>query len=130
MATQVHGETTLLTDEIRSFLGATPARYAAIATVNRDGNPHQNVIWYLLRSDERGDYFVLNSRRGRLWPTNLERTRRASLAIDDRAHADIDEMAVRYDPPERANARMERFRDEERVSFILRPTRVHTHGDP
>ena len=39
-------------------------------------------------------------------------------------------MALRYDPPERANPRLDRFRTEDRLSFVLRPTRVRTHGDP
>ncbi|HWH24491.1 MAG TPA: pyridoxamine 5'-phosphate oxidase family protein, partial [Candidatus Limnocylindria bacterium] len=35
---------------VRSFL-VTPVRYATIATVNRDGSPHQTVIWFVLRGD-------------------------------------------------------------------------------
>jgi hypothetical protein len=137
-----------LSDAVRSFITATPPRYASIATTNADGTPHQNVIWYLARRDASGDSLVLNSRRGRRWPTNLDRTRRASLAIHagevavtlrcgvvdiydgERAQLDIEEMARRYDPPERGDPRMERFRTEDRISFVLRPLRVHTHGDP
>lgn len=148
MATEANVESSILTQELRSFLTATPARYAVIAVANADGSPHQNVVWYLLRHDERGDDFILNSRRGRRWPTNLERARVASLAIHEgeeaatlfcdlveiydgeRAHADAEEMALRYDPPSRANPRIERFRTEDRVSYVLRPARVRTHGDP
>ena len=148
MATEIRDKAVVLTDELRSFLGATPPRYAVIAVANENGNPHQNVIWYLLRHDERGDVLILNSRRGRHWPTNLERERSASLAVHDgeaavtlrcdvvdiydgeRAQADIREMALLYDPPDRATQRLDRFRTEDRVSFVLRPTRVRTHGDP
>ncbi len=141
-------EPSFLTKQLRSFLGAKPPRYAVIAVANPDGSPHQNVVWYLLREGERGDVVILNSRGGRRWPTNLERMGVASLAIHDgedavtlrcevvdsyggeRAHADAEEMALRYDPPDRANPRISRFRAEDRVTFVLRPTRVRTHGDP
>ena len=148
MATEVNVLPSVLTDEIRSFLTASPPRYAVIAVANPDGSPHQNVVWYLFRRDERGDVFILNSRRGRQWPNNLERAGIAGIAVHDgeeavtlrcdvtdmyggeRAYADAEEMALRYDPPDRANARLDRFRTEDRVSFVLRPTRVRTHGDP
>ena len=134
----------LLSDAARSFLTATPPRYATLATINRDGSPHQIVIWFLLH----GDVLVVNSRRGRRWPSNLERDGRANLAVyeaedavtinctlerlyeGDQAQADIAEMAVRFDTPEMAQREIARFRTEERVSFILRPTKVSVHGDP
>jgi hypothetical protein len=147
MAGSIANDPSPLTDPIRSFLTSTP-RYAVIATTNVDGTPLQRVIWYLVRRDQDGDVVTVNSRRGRRWPTNLERTGAASLTVhegedavalncevvgmydDERAHDDIDEMARRYDPPERGNPRMSRFRQEQRVSFVLRPRRVHVHGDP
>ena len=46
-------------------------------TINADGSPHQIVIWYTLRGDE----IVVNSRRGRRWPSNLLRDDRANLAV-------------------------------------------------
>ena len=133
---------------VRSFL-TRPVRYATIATINADGSPHQIVIWYLARSGaERGDHLVVNSRRGRRWPTNLERDGRANLAVfeaedavtiechveetyqGERAQADIAEMARRYDSPEMAQREIERFRTEDRITFILRPDRVIVHGSP
>ncbi len=129
---------------MRSFLAAHPPRFATLATINRDGSPHQIVIWFLVR----GDLLVVNSRRGRRWPSNLERDGRANLAVyeaedavtincalervydGDTAQADIAEMARRYDAPEVAEREIERFRTEERVTFILRPTKVSIHGDP
>jgi Pyridoxamine 5'-phosphate oxidase len=137
-----------LATNVSSFL-TEPIRYATIATINPDGGPHQIVIWYLLRRDaQHGDYLVVNSRRGRRWPGNLMRDPRANLAVynaDDavtiaclveetyegeRAQADIAEMAHRYDSPEDAALGIARFRTEERISFVLRPTRVIVHGSP
>jgi hypothetical protein len=133
---------------VRSFL-TRPARYATIATINPDGSPHQIVIWFLLRSDEPlGEHLVVNSRRGRRWPSNLEHDGRANLTVfeaedavtvechveqtydDERAQADIAEMARRYDADEMAEREIARFRTEPRVTFILRPDRVLVHGSP
>ena len=133
-----------LAANVRSFLTADPPRYATLATINRDGSPHQIVIWFLVR----GDAIVVNSRRGRRWPTNLERDGRANLAVyegedavtincmvehlydGDAAQADIAEMARRYDTPEDAEREIRRFQTEDRVTFILRPIKVSLHGDP
>jgi hypothetical protein len=133
----------MLTPEVRRFLSSTP-RYATIATINADGSPHQIVVWFLLRGDE----FIVNSRRGRRWPSNLGRDRRANLCIyeaedavtmamtleriydGESAQADIAEMAERYDTPEMAQREIARFQTEPRVSFVLRPTNVFVHGLP
>ena len=133
-----------LAPNVRSFLTAHPPRYATLATINRDGSPHQIVIWFLVRGDE----IVVNSRRGRRWPSNLERDGRANLAVyeaedavtincalervydGDAAQADIAEMARRYDTPEIAEREIRRFQTEDRVTFILRPTKVGIHGEP
>jgi PPOX class probable F420-dependent enzyme len=130
-------------DHARTFVTRRP-RYATLATINSDGSPHQVVTWFLLR----GDYIVVNSRHGRRWPANLRRDPRASLAVyeaedavtfdcesvevydDARAQADIAEMAFRYDAPDVARREIARFQAERRLSFVLRPTRVHIHGDP
>ena len=123
--------------------GTTP-RYATLATINPDGSPHQIVIWFLLR----GDLLVVNSRRGRRWPSNLLRDGRANVAVyeaedavtincalesvfeGDRAQADIAEMAHRFDRPEMAAREIRRFQTEQRVTFVLGPTKVSIHGDP
>ncbi len=138
----------MLEANVRSFL-TSPVRYATIATLNPDGGPHQIVIWYLLRDDpERGEQLVVNSRRGRRWPSNLVRDPRANLAVfeaedavtiecevaeeydGEPAQADIAGMARRYDTPEDAAREIARFRTEDRVTFVLRPTRVIVHGSP
>jgi PPOX class probable F420-dependent enzyme len=133
----------LFTPNARSFVAA-PLRYATIATINPDGSPHQIVIWYTLRGDE----IVVNSRRGRRWPSNLRRDGRANLAIydgedavtiecivdraydGDEAQADIAEAARRFYSPAYADQEIARYRTEQRISFVLRPVRVHVHGDP
>jgi hypothetical protein len=140
----------LLNDGARAFLSAHPARHATIATVNRDGGPHQIVIWYRFEpaAGDRGDRFIVNSRRGRRWPSNVERERRASLAVfqgddavtvqceleqvyeGDAALADIAEMARRYYDPEAAEQDIAVFATQQRVTFVLRPIKAHIHGDP
>ena len=137
------GAPVALSSNIRGFLQAA-GRYATIATLNPDGSPHQAVVWFLLRDD----HIVLNSRAGRRWPNNLLRDPRISLTVeagldavtlggtveheDDPAlaQADIAEMARRYDDPLTAEREISRFRTEQRLRFVLRPTRLHTHGEP
>jgi PPOX class probable F420-dependent enzyme len=122
---------------VRSFLDAL--NWAAIATVNEDGSPHQAMVWYLLQ----GDTVLVNSRRGRRWPTNLERDARVSLAIHDHdrpehwvglrgrgrlvrtgdaALADIESLARRYGDGSA------RFRGQERVTFEIRIERTFEYG--
>ena len=139
----VEAEASVITPDLRLFL-TEQVRHTTIATVNPDGSPHQIVIWFLLRGDE----FVVNSRQGRRWPSNLRREGRASLAVyegDDaltvavevadsydgeQAQADIAQMARRYYLPEAAERNIRRFQTEQRVSFVLRPTRADVHGNP
>jgi hypothetical protein len=127
---------------VRRFL-ETP-RMAVVASLNPDGSPLQAVAWYLVRDDT----MVINSRVGRIWPSNLVRDRRVNIAVHDeyewvglagtvdvvedgdQALADIAEMARRYhaDRPEHAEDLIERtFRPQRRISFILRPTAVYEH---
>jgi PPOX class probable F420-dependent enzyme len=133
----------VLTPQVRAFL-ADAVRYATIATLNPDGSPHSSIVWYLVR----GDQIVVNSRAGRRWPSNLRRDPRISFAVEqgedavtidslademhdpEAAQADIAEMAARYDTPEMARREVARFLTEQRVTFVLRPQRVHVHGDP
>jgi predicted pyridoxine 5'-phosphate oxidase superfamily flavin-nucleotide-binding protein len=137
----------LFSDDVRSFLTPAPPnppRYGTIATVNADGSPHQTLIWY----EVRGDKIVVNSRVGRRWPTNLRRNPRATLRVYDRgdgvmvecqvvatiegaqALADISAMAYRYDDPADVPAQIDEWRRQQRITFVLRPIRVTTAGDP
>jgi PPOX class probable F420-dependent enzyme len=138
--------TTPLPDHVRAFL-AEP-RYASVATVDANGAARQAVVWYLLD----GDTIVINSLEGRLWPTNLRRDQRVSIAItasdreewvgltgtveivDDQAQAqaDIAAMARRYNAHDLAGAEeliRTRFQTQQRVSFRLNRSQIHDHLD-
>ncbi|GAC1668401.1 MAG: hypothetical protein NVS9B8_10730 [Candidatus Limnocylindrales bacterium] len=71
-----------LPDAIHAFLDQP--RVATIATLSEDGRAHQAVVWFGL---DGGD-LLLNSRRGRRWPTNLDRDPRISMAVIDSALRD------------------------------------------
>jgi PPOX class probable F420-dependent enzyme len=123
-------------------------RFVTVATINPDGSPHQAVAWFRYVDAT----IVVNSREGRVWPTNLRRDPRISLTIEDGyrwvsvrgtvaivedpvpAQADIAEMARRYhaDEPERAETMVhERFERQQRVSFRLplATSQLHYHED-
>jgi PPOX class probable F420-dependent enzyme len=74
---QPAGTADALTDPIRQFLEAP--RFATIATLDPNGDPHQAVIWYALD----GDDLLINSRVGRVWPQNLDADPRVSIAVYD-----------------------------------------------
>ena len=123
-------------------------RFVTIATINADGSPHQAVIWF--RFDGSG--LIINSKPGRVWPSNLQRDPRISLTVEDgyrwvsirgsvvetssaaQAQADIAEMARRYhaDEPDRAELMIrDRFERQERVSFrlALATSKLHYYED-
>jgi len=123
-----------------------PGVFGTLATVSADGAPFQAVVWYLVR----GDTLVINSKVGRVWPTNLLRDPRCSLAIEDgydwvgvrgrveavtdqaTAQADIAEMARRYkaaDLDEAERMIREGFEPQERISFIVHVDRITEHPD-
>lgn len=119
--------------------------FGTLATISADGSPFQAVIWYLVR----GDTLVINSKVGRVWPTNLLRDPRTSLVVEDgydwvgvrgqarpvtdqaTAQADIAEMARRYhaDDPAQAERMVRAFERQERISFIVDVERVTEHPD-
>ena len=121
-----------------------PLMHTTLATVSADGSPHQAVIWYTVA----GDDVLVNSKRGRLWPTNLLRSGRYSLwigddvdwislrgraeALDDPAQAreDIVDMAKRYhrDDPETIARTSITFRGQDRISFLLHVEAVTEHA--
>jgi PPOX class probable F420-dependent enzyme len=128
----------------RQFL-QQPGLFATIATINADGSPLQAVVWYVFTDDG----FLVNSREGRHWPTNLRRDPRASLAVEDgyrwvgarcdaeiiedreKAQAHIAALARRYrwKDPKVAERQIAQFQKQERVSFILRPRSIYVHLD-
>ena len=117
--------------------------FGTLAMVSADGSPFQAVIWYLVR----GDTLVINSRVGRVWPTNLLRDPRVSLVVEDgydwvgvrgraeavtdqaTAQADIAAMARRYhaDDPAQAERMVAMFESQERISFVIHVERVTEH---
>jgi PPOX class probable F420-dependent enzyme len=119
--------------------------FGTLATVSADGSPFQAVVWYLVR----GDTLVLNSKVGRVWPTNLLRDPRLSVVVEDgydwvgvrgraqaitdqsTAQADIAEMARRYHAgdPARAERMVTAFEAQERISFVVHVERVTEHPD-
>ena len=120
--------------------------FGTLATVAADGSPLLAVVWYLVR----GDTLVVNSKAGRLWPTNLLRDPRCSLVVEDgydwvgvrgratavtdqtTAQADIAEMARRYkrhDPADAERMIREVFEPQERISFVIEADRITEHPD-
>jgi PPOX class probable F420-dependent enzyme len=135
-----------LPDRIRTFLD--DERFATISTIDPDGAPRQAVVWYTLDGDE----FVINSRVGRRWPTNLLRDPRIAFAVVDAAdgqrwaglnatvrpitdpattQADIAGMARRYEAadPDEVAASIAGFESQDRISFRFRAQSVHDHLD-
>jgi len=133
-----------LPDRVRAFLD--DERYATITTIDPDGAPRQAVVWYTLDGDE----FVINSRIGRRWPSNLLRDPRIALSVIDTANgarwagltgtvrpitdrattqADIAGMARRYDAddPDAIRESIAGFESQDRISFRFRPASVHDH---
>ena len=121
----------------RRFVDA--ARYAVVATINADGSALLAAVWYQLR----GDIIVLNSRAGRIWPTNLGRDPRISFIVVDgedyieiRGEVTIDEDPARgqrvmaelsrlYEPDEEPAAQAARFAGQHRVTIELRPAHIY-----
>ena len=120
--------------------------FGTLATVSADGSPHQAVIWYLVR----GDMLVVNSAVGRIWPTNLVRDPRCSIAVEGgydwvgvrgraeaitdqaTAQSDIATMARRYHEADPATAEAmirNTFQAQERISFVIHVDRVVEHPD-
>jgi PPOX class probable F420-dependent enzyme len=54
--------------------------FATVATLRPDGAPHVAPVWV----DVQDDAVVLNSARGRVWPTNLERDPRITVTVQNR----------------------------------------------
>ena len=120
--------------------------FGTLATLSVDGTPHQAVVWFLVR----GDTIVMNSRVGRVWPSNLLRDPRCSLLVEHgydwvslvgrvqvvaeqaAAQADIAAMARRYhsaDPDHAEHMIRHVFERQERISFVLHPSRIAEHPD-
>lgn len=120
-----------LSGKARAFLGEK--RFAVLATINKDGTPHQTVMWYELQGDE----VMMNTAQGRLKDHNLGRDPRISICVEDGqrfvtlrgtvtqnddqeiAQADIKRLAVRYDGAERAEKSAANFQREHRITLRM-----------
>lgn len=130
-----------LSPAVRAFL-AEP-RFCVFAEINRDGTPHQTVLWY----EVQGETILMNTARGRVKDHNLRRDPRASFCVEDgyryvtiagrcelqsddqeAAQADIKRLALRYHGPERGEQMAANFREEERETIRLRIERVDARG--
>jgi PPOX class probable F420-dependent enzyme len=69
----------VLPANVRAFL--EEPHYAVMATINRSGTPQLTVMWYALHPTE--DLILLNSSRGLLKVTNLQRDPRMALCVED-----------------------------------------------
>ncbi len=137
------GDADVLTDRHRAFLDRP--RFATVATTDPNGAPRAAVVWYAL---ERDGTILLNSRRGRRWPSNLERDPRVSIAVvddgdgyswlgvsgrveriddSDQAKEDIVALAHRYHPEGPDPADLATYRRQPRITFRIRVTAVHDH---
>lgn len=137
--------TTRIDGWARVFL-ARSGNFATLSTIAADGSPRQAVIWYTLTDDG----ILINSAVGRAWPANLLRDPRCSIAVEDgyqwvgirgsakaitdqpSAQSDIAEMARRYytdDPDKGEQLIRDRFTQQERISFLIRPSSVVEHPD-
>ncbi len=128
-------------DDVRAFL-AEP-RFAVLATLNRDGAPHQTVVWYELR----GDDVVFNTTLSRVKFRNLRRDPRVSLlvgdadthvrlegeaheiATGDAAREDIRRLASRYEGREAGERNFhETYSKPKRVTYAISVRRVYRYG--
>ena len=126
-----------LTPAARAFL--RELRFAALATINRDGTPQQSTMWY----DLDGDTILMNTAAGRVKHRNLLRDPRASICVvdgyrwvtisghielDDEqtvAQADIKRLAIRYHGPEKGERQArESFSKQHRVTLRLTMDRI------
>jgi PPOX class probable F420-dependent enzyme len=51
--------------------------YAVISTVNPDGSIHNTIVWV----DAEDGAVTVNSARGRVWPSNIERDPRVTVLV-------------------------------------------------
>lgn len=126
-----------LSPAARTFLEA-PERFAVVATVRPDGRAHQAVVWY--RMDET--FLLVNGRSDRAWVAAARDAGWLSVTVADGYDYVIVSGAVTViDDPERAGADIAAlarqygddpadFSGQTRVSFLVRPERVLTHGAP
>lgn len=129
----------MLSDSVRAFLNER--RFAVLATIGRNGMPHQTVMWYALEDNA----IMMNTARGRVKDKHLQRDQRASICVEDGyryvtlagtvdlnddqeiAQADIAKLARRYEG-DKADRMIANFERQERVTLRLQVGDVLTSG--
>jgi len=114
---------------------------AHVATLRKDGSIHGVIAW----ADVEDGQVTLNSARGRVWPTNLERDPRVTITVanaenpyefvtirgrvaktsDVEGDAHIDALAKKYLGQDTYPFRQE---GEQRVKFYVEPEKVSLQG--
>ncbi|UGS35485.1 PPOX class F420-dependent oxidoreductase [Capillimicrobium parvum] len=114
---------------------------AHVATLRADGSIHGVVAW----ADVEDGHVTLNSARGRIWPTNLERDPRVTITVanaenpyefvsvrgrvakesDEEGHDHIDALAKKYLGVDEYPFHQE---GEQRVKFYVEPEKVTVQG--
>jgi PPOX class probable F420-dependent enzyme len=115
--------------------------FGSISTLRADGTPHVTIAWV----DVDGNDIVVNSARGRGWPSNLERDPRVALAVPNRenpyeyveirghlkhetpegADEHIDKLAKKYLGVDTYPLRQE---GEVRVKLTIEPDSIRVQG--
>ena len=130
-----------ITDSVRQFL--QEKHFAVLATIARDGTPHQTTMWYELR----GESIMMNTRHGRVKEHHLRHDARCSVCVsngyrfvtiegvatlDDNpvtAQADIRDLAIRYHGQERGEQQArEAFATQQRISIYVPIHRLIPYG--
>ena len=112
------------------------AQYAVVSTLNSDGTVHNAVVWI---SGEDGAV-AINSAKGRVWPTNLERDPRVTVLVQEAGnpyhYVEIrgTATATTEGADEHINALSKKYigqdeypfrgPGEERIRFTIRPDKV------
>jgi PPOX class probable F420-dependent enzyme len=128
---------------VRAFL--EEPHYAVMATINRSGTPQLTVMWYALHPTE--ELMLLNSSRGLLKVTNLQRDPRMALCVEDgdryvtlegTAELVIDRaaqerevnehIAPRYVGQRLGSRRWDAIKGSDRIGIRMRIEKLHARG--
>jgi PPOX class probable F420-dependent enzyme len=110
--------------------------YAIVSTISKDGSIHSTIVWI----DYADGVLAVNSAKGRLWPTNLERDSRITAVVEEKgnpyhfveirgtasgstdgADEHINALAKKYIGQDEYPYRQP---GEQRIKFTIQPSRV------
>jgi PPOX class probable F420-dependent enzyme len=141
----------MLNDRQRAFL--REPRFAVVATIAKDGLPHQTVMWFML--DDDGDGMLLNTPNGSLKHKHLLRDPRISVCVEDKftyitltgtvtinedpvqSRADYQRLGQHYmaamserpaAPPANMNPKLAELISRERVTLRMKIDKVQANG--